>query len=182
MNTITDSSKGRIDGFGPLGESSNLSSVAKKPVVLFTSPCVICGTLIKTFPSLVKAGRSKSCSKKCLGILLRQRKIWNKGKKLHYSVWNKGIVRTDISGENHPNWKGDNVGYQGVHQWVRKMMGAPRICIHCHTTQSKSYDWANVSGEYRRELSDWIRLCRKCHNRYDNIGRKSANTRMGVTL
>jgi hypothetical protein len=27
---------------------------------------------------------------------------WNKGKKLHYTVWNKGKKRPEITGENHP--------------------------------------------------------------------------------
>lgn len=31
---------------------------------------------------------------------------WNKGKKLHYQVWNKGIKRPEISGKNHWKWKG----------------------------------------------------------------------------
>ena len=27
--------------------------------------------------------------------------------------------------------------------------------------------WANRSGRYLRELTDWVRLCAKCHKAYD---------------
>ena len=29
------------------------------------------------------------------------------------------------------------------------------------------YNWANVSGEYKRDISDWIQLCASCHQRWD---------------
>jgi len=25
--------------------------------------------------------------------------------------------------------------------------------------------WHNISGEYKRDVSDWIRLCAKCHKK-----------------
>lgn len=32
------------------------------------------------------------------------RTAWNRGKKLNYEVWNKGIKWEEMSGKNHPNW------------------------------------------------------------------------------
>ena len=29
------------------------------------------------------------------------------------------------------------------------------------------YHWANVSGKYLRDISDWIQLCVKCHKQFD---------------
>ncbi len=58
--------------------------------------------------------------------------------------------------------------YQKVHEWVRKHRGAPKKCEDCSTdSPRKTYDWANVSGEYRWELDDWKRLCRSCHKKFD---------------
>jgi hypothetical protein len=28
-------------------------------------------------------------------------------------------------------------------------------------------EWANISLLYKRDLSDWMVLCAKCHDRYD---------------
>ena len=29
------------------------------------------------------------------------------------------------------------------------------------------YEWANISGEYKRNRNDFLRLCRTCHRRFD---------------
>lgn len=34
-------------------------------------------------------------------------------------------------------------------------------------TKQKVYQWSNISGEYKRNLADWQRLCAKCHQLYD---------------
>lgn len=68
------------------------------------------------------------------------------------------------------NWKGEDVGYSGLHSWVRKELGVPEICEHCKREglRGHSIHWANKSGEYQRNLADWLRLCVPCHSRYDN--------------
>ena len=71
-------------------------------------------------------------------------------------------------GELHHSWKGGNVKYAGLHTWVINTLGKPSSCSNCGTTTANSYEWANVSGEYKRETSDYIRLCAKCHRRFDN--------------
>ena len=68
-------------------------------------------------------------------------------------------------GEKVWNWKGDNVGYGGLHAWVRRKLGTPQNCARCGTTTAKRYEWANISGEYRRDITDWIRLCTSCHRK-----------------
>ncbi len=72
-----------------------------------------------------------------------------------------------IRGENHPNWKGDGVGYAGVHDWIRKEYGTPSLCEYCDTEESKRFEWANITGNYNRERHNWKRLCVKCHRRLD---------------
>ena len=67
------------------------------------------------------------------------------------------------------NWKGNDAGYSALHCWVKLWLGKPKTCEHCKTTGLTGYSihWANKSGLYKRELSDWIRLCAKCHKKYD---------------
>ena len=70
-------------------------------------------------------------------------------------------------GERHHAWKGDNVSNSSLHQWVQSKLGKPRLCSSCGSSEEKAYDWANKDHTYKRNLNDWIRLCRKCHIRYD---------------
>ena len=77
--------------------------------------------------------------------------------------WNKGKKYLQIEGENHPLWKGDRVGYGALHAWVYRKLGRKNICDICGTIEAKRYHWANVSGEYKREISDWVRKCARCH-------------------
>ena len=65
-------------------------------------------------------------------------------------------------------WTGDKVGYVGLHMWVYKHLGQPSYCAYCQSIDKKMYHWANISHCYRRDLSDWVRLCSSCHKLYDN--------------
>jgi hypothetical protein len=65
--------------------------------------------------------------------------------------------------QNNINWKGDDVGYWPLHIWIARKLGKPMKCSICGTESYKRFHWHNISGEYRRDLSDWERLCPKCH-------------------
>jgi Zn-finger protein len=64
-------------------------------------------------------------------------------------------------GDKNPMWRGNRVGYTAVHEWVSIRMTKPKICPVCN--KKPVYDLTNVSGKYKRDLSDWIWLCRRCH-------------------
>lgn len=110
---------------------------------------------------------------------MKQRTAWNKGLKgvckPNSGSFKKGEHRSPatefkkVSEEEHPRWKGDKVGYGALHDWARKHLGHPRTCVHCKKTglTGMKIHWANISGEYKRDLSDWLRLCVKCHSKYD---------------
>lgn len=69
------------------------------------------------------------------------------------------------SGENHPSWKGENAGYNAKHVWIRKVLGTPSRCERCKTITAKKYEWANKSRQYKRDITDWERLCVSCHRK-----------------
>lgn len=102
---------------------------------------------------------------------------WNKGKKLskkHRENISKGNIRVGnkppaMNGEKNVNWKGDKVGYSALHKWVRRMLGTPKRCEKCgdRSLRHRQYHWANVSGKYIRIVADWMRLCAKCHKKFD---------------
>jgi len=76
-------------------------------------------------------------------------------------------------GSNNPRWLGSKVGYDGLHDWVRRRKPKPMLCVHCNLRPS--LDLANISQQYKRDLGDWEYLCRKCHmesdGRYKNLKR-----------
>lgn len=72
-------------------------------------------------------------------------------------------------GIEHPAWKGNDVGYMALHSWIRRTMSKPDKCEHCgkRGLSGSKIHWANKSGEYKRDLADWLRLCVPCHKKYD---------------
>src|SRR3990167_2430682 len=47
----------------------------------------------------------------------------------------------------------------GLHDWVERNLGKSKNCSNCSST--KNIEWSNISGEYKTDLSDWQRLCKK---------------------
>lgn len=95
-------------------------------------------------------------------------------KRLSETMKSRGIrpkQRWVAYGQNHPLWKGDDVGYSGLHYWVYRHKGKPSTCEHC-LKNSGRFEWANKSREYRRDLNDWISLCYSCHDKYDEVRKK----------
>ncbi len=94
--------------------------------------------------------------------------------KLKYG-FKKGHVPTYVKIQSeHCGWKGDEVGYDALHDWVQKYGSLKygnkiNVCEHCGETKIGKYkmDWASKEHKYIRDLSEWLRLCRKCHAKYD---------------
>lgn len=90
----------------------------------------------------------------------KDHKPWNKHKK-GFGTWSKW----NPSDDSNPAWKGDLVKYGALHDWIRRKLGKPLRCTSCDKVSSnvRMFHWHNISGDYLRELSDWIRVCAKCH-------------------
>lgn len=114
------------------------------PLVEFL--CLYCGTKNIKYrsPSSLKKGRGRFCNHSC-----RQ----------------KSRV-----GDKNSNYRGNNIKYQALHDWIANVHGKPKKCEKCKTTKAKRYEWSNISGKYKRNVSDWQRLCASCHRKYDGIG------------
>lgn len=141
-----------------------------------------------------KVGRQKGCIPWNKGIprteeVKRKISVARKGKTYSNQLknlekgrgWNKGIKHTKETiekmsqsaknrvGEKNANWKGDDVGYSGIHAWIKLKMGFPNTCEHCGKfgLKGKQIHWANKNHKYKRDIDDWIRLCASCHKNYD---------------
>lgn len=77
-------------------------------------------------------------------------------------------------GENHFGWKGSNASYSAVHKWMTGNYGKPDKCFECSGVHPR-VEWANISGEYKRERSDWISLCSSCHRYFDRNDSRRKN-------
>lgn len=87
--------------------------------------------------------------------------------------WKERRANPILLGMTPANYKGESASNVAKHLWVYYHFGRPKKCEKCGTEEKKWYDWANVSDEYKRERSDWMRLCRPCHRRYDYAKKKT---------
>jgi predicted DNA-binding protein YlxM (UPF0122 family) len=72
-----------------------------------------------------------------------------------------------ITGKEHPLWKED-VGYGAVHIWLRNTYGKADSCKFCDSKDAKRYEWALIKGrEYKRNIENFMQLCKSCHAKYD---------------
>ena len=81
--------------------------------------------------------------------------------------FNKG--KEHMPNELHPMWKGEKVKYAGLHMWIARHKDKPNNCQECGS--DRFIQWANISGEYKRDLDDWIALCNSCHQKWDKGGK-----------
>ncbi len=66
------------------------------------------------------------------------------------------------------HWLGEKVGMVGVHLWLRRIYGTPKLCEKCGTTdKNKIYDWACKNHNYIRRRNSFLRMCRSCHRKHD---------------
>lgn len=102
---------------------------------------------------------------------------WNKGTKGLIKVNSGSIkkgerrgIKTEFTsektfGKNNYNWRGDEVGYYSLHLWIYRNYGKPDKCENCKSI--KNVQWASKNYKYTRNREDWIKLCFKCHRKYD---------------
>ena len=129
--------------------------------------CKNCGNEFK----IINYSNRIYCSQECKlnGYWGKINKKLNLGRKLsseHKHKISLGMKKLDWDNENNPAWKGDKVGYMGLHNWIRRKLGKPTKCILCGKGKNKYY-WANISGEYQRNTKDFMELCASCHVKYD---------------
>ena len=89
----------------------------------------------------------------------------------------KGSVRTQEFKDNlrkhwlentHPTYKGSNANYSAKHHRIHKRYGKASKCENKECVgKSKVYEWANISGQFYNNKSDWFELCRSCHRIFD---------------
>ena len=133
---------------------------------LETKPCFYCKENFSAYASRNQIYCSLSCkARDQLPGINKGRPAWNKGL-LGFRAGEKRDYMPE--GEKHWSWKGDKVQYRALHQWVVNNLGQPDTCENCGKKGTgHNMHWANKSRLYKRKLTDWVRLCPKCHGAYD---------------
>lgn len=84
------------------------------------------------------------------------------------------------SGKNHSQWKGEKVGYYGIHNWLHKNFGKASKCENpnCFYPRKGSRKWLDKPWRYEwslrkgkkmiRKRENFIQLCVSCHRKYDS--------------
>lgn len=89
-------------------------------------------------------------------------------------------ARKNVSGKRNPMYK-EKASYIAIHVYVRRRKPCDGICQICSKNiGKKKLDLAKIHGrKYTREITDYIWLCRTCHNVYDyrveNIPKRELN-------
>ena len=76
--------------------------------------------------------------------------------------------------------KTSDAHYDDTHHWLREKYGIATKCenVECFYPRfspnkknrmytPKRFEWANISGEYRKDRNDFIQLCPSCHILWD---------------
>lgn len=94
---------------------------------------------------------------------------WNKGKPAPWVTENNKKNNPGKNGDKHHNWQGEFTSYRSMHRWVVRHKGQPDTCTHCKKVNLYGHQihWANIDHLYKRNLDDYIRLCVRCHKKYD---------------
>jgi len=129
-------------------------------------PCKEChGKIMKDNHIKRRYKTNKKC-KSCGGIVKYKRSTFCSG----------SCAQTDRfkNPKNHPFWRGEDGNTCAIHKWINKAKGGrPLVCEWCGKDPGRGKDgrskihWANLSGDYKRELNDWAALCITCHTNYD---------------
>lgn len=123
---------------------------ATKAKARVTITCPECGKVFADAQSNRRVYCSKACSDK------------------HTLI--KGV---SVANDRNCNWKGEEASYSAKHLWIKWRYGNPERCEFCGVEGrlSKGHwtiHWANISGKYLRDRSDYHGLCRKCHHHFDS--------------
>ena len=90
-------------------------------------------------------------------------------RRVGHKPWITGRKNIWAFAEKNFNWKGNKVGYSGLHKRMQRRKGMPEFCEKCGKPKKgkNSIHLANISGKYSTKVSDWFYLCPKCHRNYD---------------
>lgn len=84
--------------------------------------------------------------------------------------------KCNFKGNRNTNWKEGKKSYIAIHQWVNRNKRKPTGCNSC-LIETKRLEAHNISGQYKRDIKDYVWLCTKCHCEVDQKGSRKIRER-----
>lgn len=101
---------------------------------------------------------------------------WCKDCHKEYMIKYREVNREKLlkqASESAKKYQSKNKGYWDnynlIHQWVRRHKRKPKICCICN--ERRKLELANISGEYKRDIKDFLYVCKKCHILFDKTNK-----------
>lgn len=86
------------------------------------------------------------------------------------------LAMIPFSNELHYLWKGNDASYEAKHNWLYRRKSKADKCqnrirsflgFRCSGT-CDTFQWANLSRKYLRDVNDYVQLCCSCHAKFDS--------------
>lgn len=95
------------------------------------------------------------------GVVLSTIKYWM----IKLDVPRRNRSEAKLGDKNH-KWKGDDITYGNLHNWIATRKPKPKKCEFCGK-KTKKLELSSKTHKYRRDIDEFQYLCRKCHTKYD---------------
>lgn len=163
--------------------------------------CPICGTIFIISSNTIR----KYCSIDCLYKSRSNRLLNNNPMKNPIAVSKNSLSRmgrpSPLKGRIVPHKKGhfvspetklkisialtkpekENPNYRELHLLIENKYGKAKTC-EINSAHPGRYEWANISRTYKKDKSDWIQLCAKCHKKFDGVNKGGVGISVPITL
>ncbi len=132
--------------------------------------CLACNKTFFTHPCRLNNGMGKFCSRNCSSKVNINNPIFRKGSKYVIPDEARKRAAQKLLGkfleEKSSLWKGENITRRTLHKWIVKKKGKASTykCAYC---SKNGKDWSSKNHKYKRDINEFIPLCRSCHELYD---------------
>ena len=86
-----------------------------------------------------------------------------------HTIKNRENHKRYMKKSNEIFYKENGFSYGPRHRWVAKHKQKPKICCICN--ERRKLELANISGEYKKDIKDFLWVCRKCHILFDKCNK-----------
>jgi len=117
----------------------------------------------KTKKKISESEKGKFVSKETRELLSIKMKGKMVGSK--HPMYGRTGEKNPSFGDKSSTWKGEEAGYFVKHTWINKHYPKKGRCYFCG--QKRFTHYANISGEYKRDIKDFVELCVSCHKKFD---------------
>ena len=92
--------------------------------------------------------------------LIEKRKLYYKEHRDEIREYDK--LRSKKRYDSNPEFF---IKYTNTHKWIRHHKDKAKYCVICN--EKRKLQLANISGDYKKDINDYLWLCQDCHLLFD---------------